>query len=260
MFSINTSYLKKTFYILLTIHLFTPYAKTTALSIFDLHPNAENSTIVNTTPSPQPGTITLHFSHKKSPVIREMGYCQLSIDDTNTGEIHNFPPLNIHTNSSKKSRWEMLKEKREKRERREKREKREKKILTEVKQQQKSRPLPKPQTSSQTYEKDYEIPINLLEPGNYLCISFFIDSLYISRYRRVCAMIAWQNLKDIPLLELSSLLDNKSNQRLTSIELSIDWNRELTPLHFEDFETDSASLKELESAARLVPYYKKIPA
>ncbi|HBN23160.1 MAG TPA: hypothetical protein DD412_07980 [Holosporales bacterium] len=215
------------------------------------HASLQGESDVELNEPPKTGTVCLHFSHKKSPAIREMGYCQISIYENKTETFHNFPPLNIHTRSPNTSPREMIKKKmKEIKE----------KSLTEKKQPKKfGRPLPKPQYPPQSYEKDYEIPLKLLEPGNYLCLSFFIDSIYLPRHGREYVMLPWQDLKDIALLELSLPLKNGMGERLMSLSLGVDWNNQPLSWSLEEFDMDRAVLQELRSATTFVSNYEKSP-
>lgn len=184
---------------------------------------------------PKTKTVPLHFSHTKSPAIREMGYCQLSIYDIKTKQLFSFPPLNIHTRSPNTSPRDKL---------------------IEIRKEKRSFGLPLPKPQPQTYEKNYDIPYAFLEPGNYLCLSFFIETVYLGLHISDYSMIPWQGLEDIALVELNPILKNKAGKRLVSFSLSIDWNKEAPSFDFDDFDLYQSILNDLRTATTLKFYYK----
>ena len=226
-------YSKPMFFFCLAIHVLAQNAYASAEENFESHSN-ETEKIK---------TVPLHFSHKKSPTIREMGYCQLGIYDSITEKRHLFPLLNIHTRSPNTSPRDKVTE-------------------TPKEKRKCSRPLPKPSSQPQTYEHTYDIPCEFLEPGKYLCVSFFVNSIYLGRHAKEYSMVLWQGLKNITLFELVAFSRNQSGKTLTSIELSVDWNRGSSSFNLSDFDMDGAILNDLESATSLVIHYspsKKVP-
>lgn len=213
-------YFKPMLFFCLAIHVLTQNTHASAEEGFDHEPSK---------------TIPFHFSHTKSPAIREMGYCQISIYNSVTKELYSFPLLNIHTRSPTTSP-------------------RDKSTSPPTEKRKFGSPLPKPHP--QTYEHDYELPCKFLEPKNYLCLSFFIDSIYLGRHTKECTMRPWQDLENISLLELTEISKNKSGKRLISFSLNVDWNKEPPPLNLACFDRDRANLDELQSATTLRLYYK----
>ena len=184
---------KSKFFFFLIIHLFALDAKTSLIQL-----NFTDSSDASESP-----TVPLHFSHLQSPIIRNMGYCQLTLFESNTETLHDLPLFNIHKRLSRLSPTERkaLKE-----------------LLTKT-----NEPLKSPRT--QPYERDYAIPRELLCPGNSLFISFFQESVYYTPcHSQENLYMPWQDLKDVEIIDFTSIFPEKIWKDVISLSLTINWN------------------------------------
>ncbi|NCP62990.1 MAG: hypothetical protein GW769_12505 [Alphaproteobacteria bacterium] len=223
----------------LILHLFTLDAKTSVpkLNLTELtDPSA---------PSERP-TIPLHFSHLQSPIMRNMGYCQLAIFEGNTETFYNFPLFNIYNRKPERLSPKERKELKE--------------HLAQT-----GEILVSPRT--RPYETDYSIPRELLCPGNSLHISFFQESIYVPSHRRKIIYTSWQGLNDKKLMDFISIPLETEGETLASLSLSINWNRPVLPSEplsgtkdlKDDFFFKTNTAQELKAATTWTAFYEKIP-
>ena len=222
----------------LILHLFTLDAKTSVpkLNLTELtDPSA---------PSERP-TIPLHFSHLQSPIMRNMGYCQLAIFEGNTETFYNFPLFNIYNRKPERLSPKERKELKEHRAQ-----------TGEILVSPRIRP----------YETKCKIPRELLCPGNSLHISFFQESIYVPFHRREIIYTFWQGLNGKKLMDFISIPLETEDKKLASLSLSIDWNIPPSSESLsgtkdlkDDFFFKTNTAQELKAATTWTAFYEKIP-
>lgn len=163
----------------LIIHLFALDAKASRVPILDLPPQ-EQGKVRAKTPRPSTDMVELCFSHLQSPMMRNMGYCLLSVFNRETNNYHALPLFNVHKRSLRTSPRETTAPAGKLEEGR----------LFSPRTQTKTSPreeelkvtggrVESPRT--QPYTKNYTLPKEWLRPGNALCVSFFQESISFSQ-------------------------------------------------------------------------------
>jgi len=206
------------------------------------HASSEENQAIELDEIPHLEGVRLHFSHTKSPIIRDMGYSQISIFDTATEMFHHFPLFNIHSRSPTTSP-------------------RDKKQDKEISKGpiKFGRPLPKPHPT--TYEKDYDLALDFLEPGHFLCLSFFVEHVYMGQKAVRLAMLPWQELENIALIDLSEIPKSRHGNPLSSLSLTVDWMREPKADDLRDINADfcleERALLDLQAATSINWHYRQ---
>ncbi len=261
MFSIKTNRPRNTFFIFMIIHLFTLDAKASGVPKLDLDPEAEDLTTIKTSSS-NPDTVPLYFSHLQSRIMRNMGYCLLSIVNTKTGMRNDLPLFNVFTRSSigsprKKIASGTLADGHLSSPRTQ----RASKATTSPREEEKKTRYFLPSPRTQPYEKEHSLPRELLNSDHCLYISFFQEGVSFSKTHSGCySYLPWQGLENIFLLDFKGVLKKKKSGGLISLSLDIDWNKKSpadSPIELTGhYDPRKAAIHDLRYATRIIPRYK----